>query len=80
MEKTISWYRSKRARVIFFVLILLVGILVRVVGLGALPAGVDQDEAMSAYQAYTLLTEGYDLHGYHIPSILKRGATARACC
>lgn len=67
MEKTISWYRSKRARVIFFVLILLVGILVRVVGLGALPAGVDQDEAMSAYQAYTLLTEGYDLHGYHNP-------------
>jgi hypothetical protein len=66
--------------VIFFVLILLIGILVRVVGLGALPAGVDQDEAMSAYQAYTLLTEGYDLHGYHNSVYFEAWAMARVCC
>lgn len=32
-----------------------------------MPSGIDQDEAMAAYQAYTTLTEGIDLHGYHNP-------------
>ena len=67
MELKLPWYRTKRVRIALFVLILIIGILVRVIGLGAQPAGVDQDEAMAAYQAYTTLTEGIDLNGYHNP-------------
>ena len=67
MEGKSAWYQTKRFRIFLFTLILLVGILVRLVGLGAQPAGTDQDEAMAAYQAYTTLTEGIDLHGYHNP-------------
>lgn len=67
MEAKLPWYRTKRVRIVLFVFILVVGVLVRMVGLGALPAGIDQDEAMAAYQAYTLITDGIDLNGYHNP-------------
>ena len=67
METKLSWFQTKQFRLFLFVLILAVGMLVRLVGLGAMPEGVEQDEAMAAYQAYTTLTEGIDLHGYHNP-------------
>ena len=67
METKLSWFQTKQFRLLLFVLILAVGMLVRLVGLGAMPEGVEQDEAMAAYQAYTTLTEGIDLHGYHNP-------------
>ncbi len=67
MEQSSRWYQTKLARRGLFLLILIVGILVRTLQLGALPAGVDQDEAMSAYQAYTTYTQGLDLNGYHNP-------------
>lgn len=67
METKLSWFQTKQFRLFLFVLILAVGMLVRLIGLGAMPAGVEQDEAMAAYQAYTTLTEGIDLHGYHNP-------------
>lgn len=67
MELKLPWYRTRRVRIASLILILCIGILVRVIGLGAQPAGVDQDEAMAAYQAYTTLTEGIDLNGYHNP-------------
>ena len=67
METKLSWFQTKQFRLLLFVLILAVGMLVRLVGLGVMPEGVEQDEAMAAYQAYTTLTEGIDLHGYHNP-------------
>ncbi len=62
-----SWFRTKRARIALFVLILIVGILVRFVHLGPMPSGLEQDEAMAAYEAYVTLTDGIDLNGYHNP-------------
>ena len=61
------WSKSKAAKRVLFFLLLVIGILVRFIHLGSIPGGVDQDEAMSAYQAYTLYTEGIDLNGYHNP-------------
>lgn len=67
LETQLPWYRTKRARVALVILLLIIGILVRFVHLGDLPSGVDQDEAMAAYLAYTTLTEGIDITGYHNP-------------
>ena len=67
MERQRRWFERKSWKRFFFFALLALGILMRMLHLGAMPAGVDQDEAMSAYQAYTTYTEGYDLHGYHNP-------------
>jgi len=67
LDTRLSWFQTRQFRLFLFVLILAVGMLVRLIGLGAMPEGVEQDEAMAAYQAYTTLTEGIDLHGYHNP-------------
>lgn len=61
------WLGSKKSIRILFFLLLIIGILVRMIYLGSLPAGVDQDEAMAAYLAYTTYTEGVDITGYHNP-------------
>ncbi len=58
---------TRRFAYILFALLFLIGALVRLIGLGAMPDGVNQDEAMAAYQAYTMVTEGLDLNGYHNP-------------
>ncbi len=50
-----------------FVLVLAAGAFMRLYALGQVPRGINSDEAMSAYQAYTLLTSGIDLNGYHNP-------------
>lgn len=37
---------------------------------GAVPAGLNQDEAFAAYEAWSLLNSGIDSHGYHFPVYL----------
>ena len=45
---------------ILIIVILIIGILVRIVGITEFPQGLNQDEASSGYEAYSLLTEGID--------------------
>jgi len=52
---------------ILITIILIIGILVRVVGITEFPQGLNQDEASSGYEAYSLLTEGIDRNGKFLP-------------
>jgi 4-amino-4-deoxy-L-arabinose transferase-like glycosyltransferase len=67
MELSSRWYQRKGFKRILFIALLIIGILVRMIHLGSLPSGVDQDEAMAAYEAYTTATDGIDITGYHNP-------------
>ena len=52
---------------LLFIAFLIVGIAVRVWRFGRVPAGMNQDEAFAAYEAYSLLTTGLDTSGYPFP-------------
>lgn len=47
--------------------IMLIGILTRGIMLGSIPGGVNQDEALAGYEAYSLLHFGTDSSGYAFP-------------
>mgnify|MGYP004467537623 CR=1 FL=1 len=47
--------------------ILLLGILVRVVGIANAPRGFNQDEASAGYDAFAILKYGIDRNGMHNP-------------
>jgi len=47
--------------------ILILGILVRIIGITEFPQGLNQDEASSGYEAYAILTEGMDRNGKLLP-------------
>ena len=55
---------------LLFVVFLIVGIAARVWRFGQVPAGMNQDEAFAAYEAYSLLTTGLDTAGYPFPVYL----------
>ena len=67
MERSSYWFQRKSFKRILFVALLVIGILVRMISLGTMPSGVDQDEAMAAYEAYSTATYGMDITGYHNP-------------
>lgn len=52
------------------IVIFLFGSLVRLLGLSSYPAGLNQDEAFSGYEAYCLATTGADSFGYKNPVYL----------
>jgi len=52
---------------ILIALILILGIVVRIVGITEFPQGLNQDEASSGYEAYSLLKEGIDRNGKFLP-------------
>ena len=54
------WLESKRTKRILFCILLIIGILVRTLYLGSLPAGTDQDEAMAGYRAAGYTIEPFD--------------------
>lgn len=56
---------------IAFWLILALAVFARVFRLGAVPDGVNQDEAMAAYEAFSLLNYGIDSKGYAFPVYLS---------
>jgi hypothetical protein len=47
-----------------------VGIILRVWGFGANPPGLNQDEASTAYDAFSLVRHGVDRHGVRFPVVL----------
>ena len=65
----IRWEGARLERALFF-LFLAVGIFARVWRFGAVPGGMNQDEAFAAYEAYSLLTTGLDTSGYPFPVYL----------
>lgn len=69
MENRITaQYRKDRARELWTVFcILLFGFYVRLFFLGAVPFGLNQDEASAGYEAFALLTEGVDRCGKSWP-------------
>ena len=52
---------------IFFILILIAGVFVRLYNFGIMPDGLNQDEAFAGYEAYSMLKYGIDSWGYHNP-------------
>lgn len=52
---------------IVFALILLVGMMVRLVGLDSVPVGLNADEAYAGYEAWSIGETGADSHGYTNP-------------
>lgn len=71
INKKIEFFKSKelnQKQVCFwFFLILIIGALVRILELGGLPAGLNQDEASIAYESYALSHFGVDRNGYALP-------------
>ena len=55
---------------LLFAIFLIMGIAARVWRFGQVPAGMNQDEAFAAYEAYSLLTTGQDTAGYAFPVYL----------
>src|SRR5215203_5246140 len=47
-----------------------IGILLRTWRWNEIPPGLNQDEASTAYDAYSLFRFGVDRHGFHLPVVL----------
>ena len=58
--------RTIKEKYIFWALIA-VGVVLRIFLLGIVPGGINQDEAYSGYEAYSLLHYGVDSWGYAFP-------------
>lgn len=66
--KAVTGTRSRpRMQRLALIALLLIGCLIRLWRLGEVPAGIQQDEAFSAYEAYCLLEDGKDSWGYAFP-------------
>ena len=55
---------------LYLVAALLVGFIVRVWQFGEIPPGLNQDEASTAYDAFSILNYGVDRNGSHNPVVL----------
>lgn len=65
IEKLKAFFARKNNWLIL--LFILLGTLVRVYRFGALPIGLNQDEAFAGYEAFSLANYGVDTSGYHNP-------------
>ncbi|MCR5719145.1 MAG: glycosyltransferase family 39 protein [Lachnospiraceae bacterium] len=61
---------EKKKRLIFFWIIMGLIVFARAFLFGKVPGGINQDEAFSGYNAYTLLKFGKDSYGYSFPMYL----------
>ena len=55
---------------VLLIIILVIGILIRIVGIGEMPNALNCDEASSGYEAYSILNYGIDRNGNKLPSFL----------
>jgi len=70
-RKISVWLRTSAGRVDPVLLAAMaVGLLVRAWCFGDFPPGLNQDEASTAYDAFSLIRYGVDRHGYHLPVVL----------
>ena len=65
-----SLLKRQNVELIIFFIILAVGIFVRCLRFGLVPAGLNQDEAFAGYEAYSLMNYGMDTAGYTNPVYL----------
>ncbi|MCM1090121.1 MAG: glycosyltransferase family 39 protein [Butyrivibrio sp.] len=56
-----------QSKKLLFILIMLVGAVLRLVCLGSVPAGQHQDESLTAWNAYAIFHEGIDSAGHVLP-------------
>ena len=63
----------------FPLILLMLGILVRVIWFGAVPGGVNVDEAFSGYEAFSLANFGKDSWEYSFPVYLKAWGSVMNC-
>ena len=61
------WGRSIQTQTLILVVILLLASLLRVIHLGQSPPGLNVDEAVNAWNAYSVFKTGMDQHGVHWP-------------
>lgn len=61
---------SQNVNKIFFWLIMSIVIITRLIYLGDVPAGLNQDEAYAGYEAFSILTTGTDSWGHRFPVYL----------
>ena len=64
-QKIVNFF-SERTNV-YFVLLLFLGVLLRIIRFGVTPNGLNQDEAFAGYEAFSLANYGVDSAGYHNP-------------
>ena len=71
--KVLQESRSKGKHIenLLFLCFMILGIAARVWRFGAVPGGINQDEAYAAYEAYSLLHYGMDSNGYAFPVYLE---------
>lgn len=62
--------KSIKIEDIILIIILVIGILVRIIGIADIPNAFNCDEASSGYEAFSLLNYGIDRNGNHNPSFL----------
>lgn len=67
MNTTISATTPTRNQRLLFWSILIFALIIRIIGLGNIPAGVNQDEAMAAVDAWALSQYGTDRFGMQLP-------------
>lgn len=63
--------KEKRKSIYLLAVILLIGILIRVIGLASYPNSLNADEASSAYDAFSILHDGIDRNGNYLPVFLE---------
>jgi len=71
LEKVKSRFDAKRWHTLLILALILIGVVVRLLNLGSMPDGVNQDEAMAAYESYSLIKTGVDMSGYQYPVYLE---------
>lgn len=60
-------FRSIKQNLIFFWIILLGAVVIRCIGFGSVPGGINQDEAMAGMDAWALSKYGTDRYGVFMP-------------
>ena len=63
--------KSELFAVLALAILLIAGIVPRVIALGRVPLGLNQDEACNGYDAYSLLQTGRDQHGNRLPIVIQ---------
>ena len=60
-----------KKQTILVIIIILIGIMIRIVGIGSLPNALNVDEASAGYEAYSILQNGIDRNGKAFPVFLE---------
>ena len=71
MRNKIRCLDEKKVIRIAFWLILAIAVFARTYSLNSMPNGINQDEALAGYEAFSLLHYGIDSHGYTFPVYLS---------